>query len=72
MTLKSYIEKLQSISELYPKAILVYSSDSEGNSFRKVGYEPTTGNFEGRSFIPEGNFKDDGNEDLKINAVCVN
>ncbi len=74
MKLKHYIKELEKLANKYPEAILVCSSDNEGNSFNKVYYTPTVGLFnqEDQSFYPEGNH-DDINEDKDhVRSICIN
>ena len=40
MKIKTYIKKLQDIAKNNPDAIVIYSSDEEGNSFNEVLREP--------------------------------
>jgi hypothetical protein len=64
MKLKDYIKKLQDLADQHPNAIVVYASDSEGNSFHTVGYDPSVGHWDGESF--------ENDEERKNNAVCIN
>lgn len=43
---------------------MIYSSDSEGNWFEEVYYDPTVGKFENGEFTPV--------EVKSANAICVN
>jgi hypothetical protein len=72
MKLKDYIKKLQKLAEKYPNATVCYSSDSEGNSFESVVYNPGAGCFDkqDRRFDHEDTFEED--DGLKVNAVCIN
>lgn len=77
MKLKKYIKKLNKVVEENPNALeyeVVYSSDSEGNSFNSVGWGPTIGFYSGdEDFVPEDNFEEwDYEEDIKPNAICIN
>jgi hypothetical protein len=47
MTLKEYSESISKLAEKYPDALVVYSSDDEGNSFQKVSSGGTLGFFDG-------------------------
>jgi len=77
MILSDYIKTLNDIFNDYGDVEVIYSSDDEGNDFRKVGYTPSAGNysnFDEGQFIPLDQFNDYGDEDetLKVNSVCVN
>lgn len=76
MTLKEYIATLTVIEKEHPDLILVYSSDSEGNSFEEVYYSPTIGKFEDGEFRTytgeEGEDEEDYVDLSDVNAVCLN
>jgi len=73
MKLKEYIRKLQAISVMHPEVEVVCASDDEGNSFSKVHYDPTLGNFDGDEWHDIDELKTEpAYSDLKINAVCIN
>lgn len=71
MKLKEYISKLEVLLEKHGDVDIIYSSDSEGNSYEKVLYEPSA-----------CKFTDGDTEELvkfvshyprvKVNAVCIN
>lgn len=71
MKFKEYVENLNKLLLDNPHIedyTTVYSSDDEGNSFRKVFYKPTIGFFsEDREFDESADF-----EDEEPNAVCIN
>ena len=67
MKLSYYIKKLQEIEKDYPNAIVIYSSDSEGNFFSKVEFAPTIGRFENEEFDTDPLANGD-----EPNAVCIN
>ena len=64
MKLKEYIKKLEKIAKKNPNALVITSSDDEGNDFHEVVFDPTLGNFKDREFDPESG--------EKPNAVCLN
>ena len=68
MILSEYISNLQEILKDHGDIEVVYSSDSEGNSFHRVGHKPSIGTFyeEDQEFLSQ-----EENTDA-INAVCVN
>lgn len=70
MKLKDYIQSLQKLEKKYPNAIVIYSTDDEGNSFNKVTYTPTVGYFN----KVDGEFITNETDDryLKPNAICIN
>lgn len=41
MTLEEYAKALRRLAERYPDKEVWFSSDSEGNSFQRVEYEPS-------------------------------
>jgi hypothetical protein len=66
MKLKEYIAHLNSIVENDSKALnmeVVYSADSEGNTFSQVYYHPSKGNFTGGQF---------SHTEKQANAICIN
>jgi hypothetical protein len=72
MTLRKYIAALNALAKEDPKALeytVVTASDDEGNSYDEVNFGPAVGQYESWEMtFPDG--EDD--EDLKLNAVCVN
>tara|TARA_R110002074_G_scaffold32309_4_gene90245 strand:- start:18791 stop:19000 length:210 start_codon:yes stop_codon:yes gene_type:complete len=69
MTLEIYIKNLQEFVVENPEmsqALVVTSSDDEGNSYDHVHYSPSSGIYTDREFRHELY------EDEKFNAVCVN
>lgn len=77
MTLNEYIEKLQELKTQYGGDLpLVYSSDSEGNSFEEVYFAPQAGNFEDREWRSQETFEDEDcevpEENRVVNAICIN
>ena len=70
MKLNKYIKGLQEIAKKYPNATVITASDEEGNNFSEVEFAPTPGHFsDGDFYSDEEDMKE---QDLKINAVCVN
>lgn len=67
MKLKEYAMYIAKLVERHPDAIMVFSSDDEGNNYDEVRFNPTTGQFSGREFIPN-----DGTKKFKVTAICVN
>lgn len=68
MKFKDYLEKLNKIAKDIPESLdyaVVYSIDEEGNSFKNVEFNPSTGVFEEdeSSFIATTK---------KRNAICIN
>lgn len=78
MKLSDYLESLQQLVKDNPKALdynLVYSSDDEGNYFRKVRYVPTAGTTIEGEFMTKEHYKewnDGDDEGFKENAICIN
>jgi hypothetical protein len=78
MKLKEYIKGLKDIEKKHPDLEVVYSIDDEGNDYSKVYFSPTLGCFKeegyGSEFLAEGEFDDwkDEQDDLVVNAVCIN
>lgn len=68
MQLKEFLQHLNELVKKHPDAInfdVVYSSDEEGNNFKKVFYAPQLGLFDGETF---GNSKDE----KQNNSICIN
>ncbi len=74
MKLKDYIKELQKLAKDNPNAIVVYSSDSEGNSFGTVDFTPTAGLYNklDETFYPEGNEGNVDEDEDNVKAICVN
>lgn len=77
MKLKDYIKALQNILEEHGDLQLVYSIDSEGNSFEPCEYLPSIGFYqkEEHNFIGDYDFeewKEEYEVDCKIDAICLN
>jgi hypothetical protein len=77
MTLKEYIEGLQSFAKENPDALelqVITAADDEGNGYKQVHYSPTKGNYDNDddSFISDVCFEEWEMEDAEVNAVCVN
>lgn len=75
MKASKLIKALQETIEEHGDLELVYSIDEEGNSFHKVYFTPTIGNFSNFDFITKENIDDDyfdDQEDYPINAICIN
>ncbi len=70
MKLKEYIKGLKKIAEKYPDADVIYASDEEGNNFSTVGFIPSVGHFSDGDFNSDE--EDMKEQDLKVNAVCIN
>lgn len=71
MNFKQYVEHLNKMLKgLPPLAELpvIYSSDSEGNSFEEVHYTPSFGFHDDDSY--DAYNKEQGQ--LRVNAVCIN
>ena len=67
MTLKSYSDKLAELAKKYPEALVVCSSDDEGNSFYPTNFGPTVGKYNNGVF-----HFDDATVEFQPNAVCLN
>lgn len=67
MKIKTYIKKLQDIAKNNPDAIVIYSSDEEGNSFNEVLREPEV-IYYNRDEREINDVKYDG----FVSAVCIN
>jgi len=70
MKLSEYITHLQALVKQNPEVrnySVVYSSDSEGNSYEEVYYHPTVGCFESGEFeiVSRADF-------YRANSVCIN
>jgi hypothetical protein len=65
-----YAKVINELAKKHPKAIVICSSDDEGNSFSPVVYHPAPGHYTGGRF---GEFEP-ANENPKknVNAICVN
>jgi hypothetical protein len=63
MKIKKYIKLLEKLAAEHPNATVVYASDSEGNSFSDVVFEPSVGRYK------DGEFDSDV---VKPNAICLN
>ncbi|NBQ67294.1 MAG: hypothetical protein EBU46_00070 [Nitrosomonadaceae bacterium] len=79
MTLKEYAAAINEAALKYPDALVISSSDDEGNDYRPVYYEPTPGHYNDREWTSEENLKDineerenNGEEPLELNSVCIN
>ena len=75
MTLKEYVENLNEFVKENPEAldyIVVYSSDDEGNSYGRVHYTPSIGQYEDYEFIHVESFEDREMDGEDANAVCIN
>lgn len=82
MTLNKYVNELLQFIKDNPEGAewnVITSSDDEGNDFNIVSWGPTAGHYEDREFysgddLIERNedLADDGEELIKINAVCIN
>ena len=78
MTLQEYITGLQEVLKERPElstAIVVASSDDEGNNYREVCYGPNIGHFDDGSFYFESDdeeweYADLGEDD--VNAILIN
>ena len=74
-TLKQHIQECLDFVKENPgleEALLVYSKDDEGNDFNLVGdWGLTAGHWDGKAgeFLQEAEFS---NDDILINAVCIN
>ena len=67
MKIQTYIKKLQQIAKNNPDAIVIYSSDEEGNSFNEVLREP-----EVIYYNREEREINDVKYDGFVIAVCIN
>jgi len=67
MKLKEYVVYIAKLVEKYPNATMVFSSDDEGNSFKEVRFNPTTGKWKNGEWLPN-----DGTKKFKVNSICVN
>jgi hypothetical protein len=82
MTLKEYSESISKLAENYPDALVVYSSDDEGNSYQKVSSDGTLGFCNGDyygDFFALCHVEECPEEEVykqyvgkKPNAVCIN
>ena len=74
MKLRGYIENLNKIIRENPRASeleVIYSIDSEGNSFHPVYFEPTEGHFEDGEFLSKEQLED-WDRYAETNAICIN
>jgi hypothetical protein len=70
-TVRQFLKSLNDLIEEQPWVLdyaVVYSKDDEGNAYKPVFYEPTTGNFN----EDESTFAQAGGERFEPNAVCIN
>lgn len=58
MKLKEYSKHIQKLAKKYPDVECYYSSDDEGNEFRKLYLGPTVMNFDIESGCPDETSKD--------------
>lgn len=70
MKLSEYITKLEDILAKHGDAKVIYSADSEGNSFNELYYDPSPCSFDEND--PEGVEFLSFDETIKVNAVCIN
>lgn len=68
MNIKDFAANIQRLAKKYPDAIVVYSSDSEGNGFSEVDYGPTPGYFDPCS----QQWDTEPVDGEGIRAICVN
>ena len=68
MKLKDYAKQLQVLADKYPNALVITSSDDEGNSYGEVVYSPAAGKFKNGEWEPF----DNDSATAKPNAVCLN
>jgi len=75
MKLKEYLSELNAMvandSSILEMEV-VMSSDSEGNSFHKVGYTPTIGHFSRGDFLPSSQFEEEERPMTDVNSICLN
>lgn len=64
ITIAEYAKRINALAKKYPNAILVYSSDDEGNSYSELCTMPHVG-----YFSDEGEFDSEADE---TNAICIN
>lgn len=79
MKLKEYLENLLKMADEDPKLLdytVISSIDDEGNGFNEVYWKPSLGHFnEDRDFYSKENIEEDPeeyDEDIEINAICIN
>lgn len=65
--LKDYIKRLNKLAEENPDAILIYSSDDEGNNYNEIHFEP-----EIIYYSKENNEINDIEYDGYVKAICIN
>ena len=80
--LSEHIADCQAILAEHGDLETVTAIDDEGNGYNPVNFTPSVGAYideDGGSFITEGEFEwwneeygDDGDDELKVNAVCIN
>lgn len=79
MTLNQYIKKLQKFEKKYGDAVVVYSTDDEGNSFHGVNNAPSLGwvghndydcRFE--NLKSDIDYCPDEGDEPPIRAICIN
>lgn len=74
MKLKQYLASLNKLAALHPETLefeVVYSKDDEGNGFQTVSYEPVIGFFDS-DYAGDFYSGDQIDEEMEVNAVCVN
>jgi hypothetical protein len=70
MKASELIKTLETLKNKYGDLDLVYSVDEEGNYFNHIAFDAYAGYYDSGEFTPVGG--DDWDEDLNINAICVN
>ena len=76
MTLKTYIQQLNSLIEENPEYAeldVIYAKDDEGNDFQPVSFEPSLGNYDcNGAFTQQSDFDQLYEADKFVNSVCIN
>lgn len=75
MTLKEYVEHLNSLLESNPEAgeyEVITAVDPEGNGYNTVYNGPNIGIFDDGEFIPKDYIDECEREEKEINSVCLN
>lgn len=73
MKLQQYIEKLQELLKEHGDLELIYSSDDEGNEYRKLYYDPSLVNYiESDYCVIHEDDLDEWDESEYEKVICVN
>ena len=72
MKIKDYIKQLQAIAKLYPKAIVIYTSNDYGAGAKEAMLGPIEGYFKDGRFTSRVGQLAGWNVEREVNCVCLN